>query len=147
MRLAFTDTMTAAVREAEEEARRLGQETVGAEHLLLGILDQKSSEAMRVLASAVNVTQLRRLLDKKLPCAAESMVTGRLSFSPLAQQAVNSAISAAQAAGMSKVSTRFVLAALLDEPPLAVVEAFRAAGADLDELVPQLGRAADEAEG
>jgi ATP-dependent Clp protease ATP-binding subunit ClpC len=147
MRLGFTDTMTAAVREAEEEARRLGQETVGAEHLLLGILDQKSGEAMRTLASAVNVTQLRRLLDKKLPHAAEpSMVTGRLSFSPLTQEAINSAISAAQAAGMAKVSTRFVLAALLEDPPLAVVESLRAAGADLDDLATQLRRPADDEE-
>jgi ATP-dependent Clp protease ATP-binding subunit ClpC len=147
MRLAFTDTMTAAVRQADEEARRLGQEVVGAEHLLLGILDRESSEAVRALASAADVERLRRLLDKKLPHAAEATtVTGRLSFSPLAQEAINAAISAAQAEGKSKVSSRFVLAALLDEPPLAVVESFRAAGADLDDLAVQLRRPAEEDE-
>jgi ATP-dependent Clp protease ATP-binding subunit ClpC len=147
MRLAFTDTMTAAVRQADEEARRLGQEVVGAEHLLLGILDIKSSEAVRALASAADVGELRRLLDRKLPHAAQaSSVTGRLSFSPLAQQAINAAISAAQGEGKSKVSSRFVLAALLAEPPLAVAEAFRAAGADLDDLAVQLRRPADEEE-
>jgi ATP-dependent Clp protease ATP-binding subunit ClpC len=147
MRLAFTDTMTAAVRRAEEEARRLGEEVVGAEHLLLGILDQKPAEAVRVLASAVDVGQLRRLLATTLPDAGqESTVTGRLSFSPMAQRAVNSAISQAQAAGESKVSTRFVLLALLDEPQLAVAEALRASGADLDELVRQLRGPAGETE-
>lgn len=147
MRLAFTDTMTAAVRRAEEEARRLGEEVVGAEHLLLGILDQKPAEAVRVLASAVDVGQLRRLLAKTLPDAGqESTVTGRLSFSPMAQRAINSAIAQAQAAGESKVSTRFVLMGLLEEPQLAIAEALRASGADLDELVRQLRGPAQETE-
>jgi ATP-dependent Clp protease ATP-binding subunit ClpC len=147
MRLALTDTMTAAVRHADEEARRLGQELVGAEHLLLGILDQKTGEAVRVLASAADVVRLRRLLTKKLPnAAAGTTVTGRLSFSPRAQQAINSAISQAQTAGESKVSTRFVLAALLDEPQLAVAETMRASGADLDDLARRLRDAAVESE-
>jgi ATP-dependent Clp protease ATP-binding subunit ClpC len=147
MRSAFTDTMTAAVRRAEEEARRLGEEVVGAEHLLLGILDQKPAEAVRVLASAVDVGQLRRLLAKTLPDAGqESTVTGRLSFSPMAQRAINSAIAQAQAAGESKVSTRFVLMGLLEEPQLAIAEALRASGADLDELVRQLRGPAQETE-
>ena len=139
--------MTAAVRQADQEARRLGQEMVGAEHLLLGILDQQSAQAVRVLASAADVGRLRRVLAKKLPNAAEeTTVTGRLSFSPRAQQAINLAISQAQAAGESKVSTRFVLAALLDEPQLAVAEALRASGADLDELAQKLRQAVDEIE-
>jgi ATP-dependent Clp protease ATP-binding subunit ClpC len=147
MRLAFTDTMTAAVRHADEEARRLGQELVGAEHLLLGILDQKSAEAVRVLASEVDVAQLRRVLGNKLPHAAEATtVTGRLSFSPRTQKAINSAISQAQAAGESKVSTRFVLAALLEEPQLALAEALRASGADLDDLARRLRDGAVETE-
>ena len=74
------------------------------------------------------------------------MVTGRLPLSPKAQRVVNSAISEAQAAGQSAVSTRFLLLALLGEGESAACEILSDCGADLDELRGLLSRPNGSAE-
>jgi ATP-dependent Clp protease ATP-binding subunit ClpC len=147
--MGFSETLSSALRLADEEARKLGQEFVGTEHLLLGILAAKSGDAFRALDAETDVNQLRRILVTKLPKAGKApLVTGRLPLSPKAQRVINSAMSAAQTADEENVSTRFVLLALLTDPDVAagqalldgasppddVSQALRDSGADLDEL-------------
>jgi ATP-dependent Clp protease ATP-binding subunit ClpC len=147
--MGFSETLSSALRLADEEARKLGQEFVGTEHLLLGILAAKSGDAFRALDAETDVNQLRRILVTKLPKAGKApLVTGRLPLSPKAQRVINSAMSAAQSADEENVSTRFVLLGLLTDPDAAagqalldgasppddVSQALRDSGADLDEL-------------
>jgi ATP-dependent Clp protease ATP-binding subunit ClpC len=141
MRLGFTQTLSAVLLHADEQARQLGQEFVGTEHLLLGILAGKSGDAFRALQAETNPEQLLPNLTRALPKAAEqSLVTGRLTLSPKAQRAINTAISQAQAAGQPSVSTRFVLLALLADGESAVGQILADGGADLEELRGMLSR-------
>jgi len=141
MRLGFTDTLSAALLHADELARKFGQDFVGTEHLLMGILEGKSGDAYRSLAAETNIEQLMPELVKAMPeSGGQTMVTGRLPLSPKAQRVVNSAISEAQAAGQSAVSTRFLLLALLGEGESAACEILSDCGADLDELRGLLSR-------
>ena len=79
MRLDFTATLSAALIHADEQARQLGQEFVGTEHLLLGIVAGKSGDAYRALEAETNIEQLLPALKRALPKAAEPpLVTGRL---------------------------------------------------------------------
>lgn len=135
MRLGFTETLAAALVHADEQARRFGQEFVGTEHLLLGILTGKSGDAFRSLQAETNVEQLLPELIDALPKGGQTpVVTGRLPISPKAQRIIDTAVSEAQAAGQKVVSTRFILLALLTEPESAVGEILSECGADLDEL-------------
>src|ERR1700722_4036443 len=110
MRQAFTATLDAAIRHADEEARALHQEFVGTEHLLLGMLANQAGEGVRILQKTINLAELRRHLMKELPHGSEAtVVTGRLPLSPRAQRVINTALSAAQAAGQPRVSTKYVL--------------------------------------
>jgi ATP-dependent Clp protease ATP-binding subunit ClpC len=135
MREALSETLAAALRQADTDARALNQEFVGTEHLLLGLLSATGGDALHALKSAADPAILRAELTKSLPKGDEPpLVTGRLPLSPKAQRIINTAIAAAQAAGESSVSSRFMLLALLEEPQSAVISALRSTGADIDHL-------------
>jgi ATP-dependent Clp protease ATP-binding subunit ClpC len=147
MRLGFTDTLAVALLHADEQARKFGHDFVGTEHLLMGILIGKSGDAFRSLQAETNVEQLLPELISALPeGGTHAAITGRLPLSPKAQRVVNTAISEAQAAGQSAVSTRFLLLALLGESDSAVSEILTDSGADLDELQGLLSRPNGNAE-
>ena len=146
-RLGFTDTLSAALIHADEQARKFGHDFVGTEHLLMGILIGKSGDAFRSLQAETNVEQLLPDLARALPDGSgPANVTGRLPLSPKAQRVVNAAISEAQAAAQTTVSTRFLLLALLAEPDSAVCQILTDGGADLDELRGLLSRPNGSAE-
>jgi len=135
MRLGFTETLSAALLHADEQARKSGHDFVGTEHLLIGILIGKSGDAFRSLQAETNVEQLLPELVSALPEGTSHVtVTGRLPLSPKAQRVVNTAISEAQAAGQHAASTRFLLLALLGDSDSAVCQILSDGGADLDEL-------------
>ena len=141
MRLGFTETLSAALLHADEQARRHGQDFVGTEHLLLGILTGKAGEAFKALQAETDIEQLLPNLTRALPKGGEPvLVTGRLPLSPKAQRVVNAAASAAQAAAQTAVSTRFLLLALLEEAESALGQIIADSGADLDELRGLLSR-------
>jgi ATP-dependent Clp protease ATP-binding subunit ClpC len=147
MRLGFTETLSAALLHADEQARKFGHDFVGTEHLLMGILIGKSGDAFRSLQAETNVEQLLpELVSALLEGGERALVTGRLPLSPKAQRVVNTAISEAQAAGQTAVSTRFLLLALLGESDSAVSEILTDSGADLDELRGLLSRPNGNAE-
>ena len=137
---AATETLSAVFANAQQEARRLNQDFVGTEHLALALLDVDESEAARVLRQMnVESGYVRNALAHTLPTGKEPpVVTGQLPMSPKAQRLVTNAIVAAQAAGQSKVSTRFLLSVMLAEASGVVCESFRRSGAEAAELVKAL---------
>ena len=147
MRPAFSSTLSSALNHADEEARRLRQEFVGTEHLLLGILAEGSGQAVKVLESAVDLADLKGQLVKRLPQGTkETNVTGRLPLSPKAQGIINAAMSAASAAGEPNVSTRAVLRAAIEDAHSATAKLLADCGADLEALMQKLSQASKEKE-
>jgi ATP-dependent Clp protease ATP-binding subunit ClpC len=76
------------IAKSREEAIRLGHDFIGTEHLLLGIVSEKDSLAVRVLESLdVDSGELRQTLEEsvqKIPAAATTLNVGTL---PLNKQA------------------------------------------------------------
>jgi ATP-dependent Clp protease ATP-binding subunit ClpC len=135
MREALTDAFRLALQSAQSSARELNQDFVGTEHLMLGLLgtDAEASRTMR--AAHGDPEQVKSALSAALPRGEEApVVTGDLPLSPKAQRIVNGAIVKAQAMRETRVSTRFLLLSLLDEPDTAVREAMNKAGADIETL-------------
>jgi ATP-dependent Clp protease ATP-binding subunit ClpC len=132
----LTETLARVLANAQNEARRLNRDFIGTEHLALALLDQGDSEAARVLAQ-MNVERdyVHKGLSHALPAGADPpVVTGKLPMSPRAQRLVTHAIVAAQTAGQSRISTRFLLAVLIDESSGLVCETFHRSGANAAEL-------------
>ena len=136
MREAFTAQLKLALEKAQGEARALNQDFVSTEHLLLGLLDAESSEAVAGLRLAgIERAELRKKLTTALPRGAEApVVTGTLPLSPKAVRAVNGALVKAQSSGAPRVSSRLLLCSLLEECETAVRGALRDSGADIDHL-------------
>ena len=136
----FTPRAQQVLALARKEADRFNHNFVGTEHLAMALLDLDDSEAGRILAQMnVESGYVRNQLRHALPGGKEPpVVSGQLPMSPKSQRLVTNAIVTAQAAGQAKVSTRFLLAALLAEASGVVCETFRRSGADAQELAKAL---------
>ena len=64
----FSPVVKQIIHQSGAEARRLGHDYVGTEHLLLGIIGERDSLAVRVLdALSVDVNDLRKRIEKAIP--------------------------------------------------------------------------------
>src|ERR1700733_3400380 len=129
MREAITDTFRKALSEAQSAARDLNQDFVGTEYFMLGLLasDGEATHALR--SSHGEPAKLKSVLEHSLPRGEqEPVVTGDLPLSPRAQRVINGAIVKAQSMRESRVSTRFLLLSLLDEPGTVMREALDKCG-------------------
>jgi Antitoxin FitA-like, ribbon-helix-helix/Clp amino terminal domain, pathogenicity island component len=97
----FTAEARAAVVAAQEEARALGHDHVGPQHLLLGILVQTPSLV------ALRPEHVRTLLDR-----GEAEPTGRIPFTPEAKRALELALRSALAQGDPVIEPRHLLAGI-----------------------------------
>jgi ATP-dependent Clp protease ATP-binding subunit ClpC len=134
MRAVLSQTLRSTLNQAQIEARDLNQEFVGTEHLMLGILHCEECEAARLLRLGhVQREQVRSALLNALPHAqAAPGVTGDLPLSHKAQHVINAAVE--HAGDQPAISTRMLLAALLEEPRSAIVEAIARCGGDVEQL-------------
>jgi ATP-dependent Clp protease ATP-binding subunit ClpC len=135
MRQDLSKTLHEALRHAQQSAREFHQEYVGAEHLVLGMLAASASDANRAIRTAGDAPKFTSAIKRHLPRGADDLkVFGQLPLSPRTQTAINTAMINSRAAGEQTTSTRFVLAALLDDPESAIVQSIRSSGGDLDAL-------------
>jgi ATP-dependent Clp protease ATP-binding subunit ClpC len=148
MRESLSETLSEVLEHAQHEARRLNQEFVGNEHLMLGILHCDGCEAARALRTQhIDIRQLRAGVLEALPKGEQDpVVTGALPLTPKAQRAVNSALARAQALREGQVSTRLVLLSIIEERGTMVRELLRSCGADLDMLERKLAQRPQQAE-
>jgi ATP-dependent Clp protease ATP-binding subunit ClpC len=136
MREEFTENLRTALDRAQDEARKLNQDFVGTEHLLLGLLASEDSEAVLGLRQAnVGLRELREQLVEVLPKGSEPpVVTGNLPLSPKAKRVINAALVSAQSEGAGRVTSRRLLSSLLEECETVVRTVLRGVGADIDQL-------------
>jgi ATP-dependent Clp protease ATP-binding subunit ClpC len=139
MREELTDTFRAALASAQTAARQLNQDFISTDHLMLGLLST-DGEGTRTLHNVhAEADTVKAALLEQLPKGELApVVTGDLPLSPKAQRAINGAIVKAQAMREPRVSTRFLLMSLIDEPGTAICKALDKAGTDVDALQPKL---------
>jgi len=126
----FSSEARAVVVAAERHANALG-ESVRPEHLLLGVLDQTNSAAVRTLVAAgIDIDAVRRELSPAgLPDADPQ---SRRPFTPEARMTLEAALREALDAGADRINAEYVLLALLREPAGAAAQVLARHGADLD---------------
>ena len=136
MREAFTRTLRQVMGFAQQEARERHQEFVGTEHLFLAALRCRECEAETTLRlMGLNPDQLRDVVRKGLPTGEEPpIISGDLPLSPKAQRIINAAIVKAQALREERITTRYLLLALVDEPNTLIRDAIEDAGGDVNVL-------------
>jgi len=84
----FSKKVKEVINQSREEALRLGQDFIGTEHLLLGLMRERDSLAMKVLESLdVDTADLRQVIEESIQRRSVSADTLNLANLPLNKQA------------------------------------------------------------
>jgi ATP-dependent Clp protease ATP-binding subunit ClpC len=127
----FTDRARRVVVEAQHEARALGHDYIGTEHLLLGLISEGGGVGAKALESlGVNADGLRERVVGIVGTGQHS-VTAHIPFTPQAKQVLRLALSEALRFGHNYVGTEHVLLGLIQEKDGVAAQALADAGADL----------------
>jgi ATP-dependent Clp protease ATP-binding subunit ClpC len=130
----FSDRARKVMIFANQEAHRIGHDSIGSEHVLLGLLREGSGTGLHVIKQlGVDVPQLRASIESKTqPGRSETAPAARLPPDEGAKAAIAGAISEARLLGHNYVGTEHVLLGLLTVPSCLAAKALGAFGVSLE---------------
>src|SRR5260370_21720315 len=105
----FTDPARRVVVLANEEARELGHNYIGTEHILLGLLREDESVAAQALeALGIGLDAVRREV-KQIIGPGEGMPAGHIPFTPRAKKVLELSLREALPLGHNYIGTEHIL--------------------------------------
>jgi ATP-dependent Clp protease ATP-binding subunit ClpC len=126
----FTERARQVVVLAQDEARALKQESIGTEHLLLGLLREEDGVAARVLgAFPVTLERLRADVAQ-----GSRLQTVDLPLTPLAERVLERSLVEALAMGRDRVDSEHILLGLVHERDTLGARLLRRAGGDAETI-------------
>ena len=112
----FTERARQVVVLAQEEARTLGHDWLGTEHILLGLVREREGLASRVLASlGVTLEQVRAHVVRAVGSREGEHLPGQIPFTPEAKKVLERALREALSLGHNFIGTEHLLLALTRE--------------------------------
>ncbi len=126
----FTDQAIRVVMLAQEEARRLGHNSVGTESLLIGLIAEQSGVAAKALKSAGLNTAKLRIEVEKIVGRGGGFVGFDIPFTPRAQQAMANASTKSRELKDLHIDTEHLLLGLLEQGEGLGIEALNNAQVD-----------------
>jgi hypothetical protein len=112
----FTERARQVVVLAQEEARTLGHDWLGTEHILLGLVREREGLASRVLANlGVTVEQVRAHVVRAIGAREGEHRAGQIPFTPEAKKVLERALREALSLGHNFIGTEHLLLALTRE--------------------------------
>src|SRR5215472_5042447 len=117
----YTDRAHQAVVLAQEEARMLGHDYIGTEHILLGLIYEGRGIAATAMESlGVDIEVARRRVEE-IVGRGQAAASGSMPFTPQAKKTLQLALREAMHLGHSYVGTEHILLGLvrLDDGPAA----------------------------
>ena len=109
----FTTRAQRVILITQEEAKRLNHNSVGAEHILLGLIALGEGVAAQVLAnSGVDLRRVRSEIEKSAGTSDPVPLLGEIPFTPDAKKVLESAVEEAQKMGHHYVGTEHLLMGL-----------------------------------
>jgi hypothetical protein len=126
----FTPRARQVTLHARDEARAAGNDSIGTEHVLLGLLDEPDALAARALATqGVSLDDLRAATRARLaPRAAD--VPADIPFRPAAKKLVELTVREALRLGHNYIGTEHILLALFADESSVAGEVLAAAGVE-----------------
>ena len=130
----FTENARKALGLAQEEAKALGHNYVGTEHLLLGIIAVEESTASEVLADMnVSADGVRENVER-LVGKGDFNFTEAFGYTPRTKNVIEYSLMEAKALGHNYVGTEHLLLALIRERASVAARILNDMGADLKTL-------------
>jgi ATP-dependent Clp protease ATP-binding subunit ClpC len=145
MRIRYSDRAQLAVLHATQEAKRLGHDHVGTEHILLGLMDVGEGAAVQVMSNfGVDLSRVRREVGKIVGTGDTAVVADDIPFTPQAKTLLHYAEEAARHLGHSLLGTGHLLIGILSENEGVAAQVLENLGLHLgavrDEVLNVLGR-------
>jgi ATP-dependent Clp protease ATP-binding subunit ClpA len=136
----FTDHALLAIVLAEEEARRLNHNHIGAEHLLLGLVREGNGVAARMLAGlGVELADVRSAVESVIG-AGEGAVGAEIELTPHATRTLQFAHDAAQRLHHGAVGTEHLLLGLARTEEGIAAAVLESLGVNIQRVSLQLSR-------
>jgi len=130
----FTDRARRVVVAAQEEARALGHDYLGTEHLLLGLINEGGGVASKALESlGIGAEGLRERVVTIVGTGQHTM-TAHIPFTPEAKQVLRLSLGEALRFGHNYIGTEHVLLGLIQEKDGVAAQVLADAGADLERV-------------
>ncbi|HZK43007.1 MAG TPA: ATP-dependent Clp protease ATP-binding subunit [Syntrophomonadaceae bacterium] len=137
----FTQRARNAVMHAQEEAKKLNHQTIGTEHILLGLLREGEGIGAKALLSlGIDLEKVREEVTKMLgeDAGGNEGAEGDLPITPRAKKVFNLAFDEARLQGVNYVGTEHLLLALLREEEGLAGQVLISMGVRLNEVREQV---------
>ena len=135
----FSERARRVVVLAQNEARDLGHNYIGTEHLLLGLLHDSAGSACQVLARLKVTPQAVREKVGELVTPGNESMSGHVPFTPPAKKSLEFSLREALKLGHSYIGSGHLLLGLLREERGTAAQVLTALGVDLDRARPLVG--------
>jgi ATP-dependent Clp protease ATP-binding subunit ClpC len=140
----FTDRARRIVVQAQEEARMLGHDYVGTEHVLLGLVHDGGGVAAKALESlGIGPESVRQRVAEAVG-PGELAPSGRIPFTPRAKEVLKLALDESKALGHRYIGTEHILLGLIREGDGVAARVLAGLGADLPGAREQVIRILDQ---
>jgi len=138
----FTDRVKKVMQIAREESVRLGNDYVGTEHLLLGLIKEGDGVAVAVMRGmGVDVEDLTGDIERAVTSGGGMMtISQMLPFTPRAKKVLEVAANEARSMTHKYIGTEHLLLALMKDTESAAANALGAAGLEYDRVKEEIIR-------
>jgi len=131
----FTDRARSVVVLAQEEARMLGHNYIGTEHLLLGLVHEGQGVAARALASlGISLEAVRQQVEEIIGQGQAPVLSGHIPFTPRAKKVLELSWREARQLGHNYIGTEHILLGLIREGEGVAAQVLVRLGADLNRV-------------
>jgi ATP-dependent Clp protease ATP-binding subunit ClpC len=130
----FTDRARRVVVLAQEEARLLNHNSIGTEHILLGLVrEQEGVAAIALQSLGIALDDVRRNV-LEIVGEAGAAPTGHIPFTPRAKKVLEMSLREGLQLGHNYIGTEHILLGLIREGEGAAAKVLQHLGADLDRV-------------
>lgn len=134
----FTERAQRVIVLSQEEARRLGHNVVGTEHILLGLIAEGEDVAARSLLSlGISIDQVRGEVERIIGRGGHP-TQGQIGFTPRSKRVLELAFDEARRLGHTYIGTEHLLLGLIREGEGVAAQVLHNLGADLDKVRAQV---------
>ena len=129
----FTDRARRVVVLAQEEARMLGHDYIGTEHLLLALLHEGENVAAKALMSlGISLNAMRQEVEGIGRGTRPVSESGHIPFTPRAKKVLELSLRESLQLGVNFIGPEHILLALIREGRGVAAQVLTGAGVDLD---------------
>ena len=135
----FTEQAKEAINFAYRAARDMNQNRIGTEHLLLGLVQQESGVAARVLKkNDVSEKRVLELMDKLISSGNQVMLSEEPQYTPMARKAIERSHAEAERFRAPQIGTEHLLIAIIREKKCVASQLLYPMGANVPKIYADL---------